>query len=82
MSTKIDYFGDFISSIIISEDRYKYLEDAGVGVEILSCKLYTEGRPISPKEKQFDITFKVNVMTFLHFYQDGIKYSMDKYYKL
>jgi len=79
MSTKIDYFGDFISNIIISEDRFKYLESEGV--QILSCKEYTDGRAISPKEKQFDITFKVNFMTFLHFYQAGIKYSMDKYWK-
>ena len=42
MSTKIEYFGDFISSIIISEDRFKYLENAGV--EILSCKEYTDGK--------------------------------------
>jgi hypothetical protein len=79
MSTKIDYFGDFTSSIIISEDRFKYLEEAGV--EILSKELWEIGRPIAPGEKQYDITFKVNMMTFLHFYHAGIKYSMDKYWK-
>lgn len=78
MSTKIDYFGDFTSSIIISEDRLKYLENAGV--EILSCKEHEEGKRISG-EKQFDITFKVNNMSFLHFMHAGIKYSLDKYWK-
>ena len=77
MSTKIEYFGDFISSIIISEDRYKYLADAGV--EILSCKEH-DGKRLSG-EKQFDITFKVNNITFLNFMHAGIKYSLDKYWK-
>jgi c-di-AMP phosphodiesterase-like protein len=78
MTTKIDYFGDFISSIIISEDRYKYLENAGV--EILSCVEYKDGKQ-KLDEKQFDITFKVNNITFLNFMHAGIKYSMEKYYK-
>ena len=78
MSIKIDYFGDFTSSIIISEDRFKYLEEAGV--EILSCVEY-DGKPIAPGEKQFDITFKVNNMSFLHFMHAGIKYSLNKYWK-
>jgi c-di-AMP phosphodiesterase-like protein len=78
MSTKIDYFEDFISSILISEDRFKYLENAGV--EILSCVEYKEGKQLSSGEKQFDITFKVNNMTFLNFMHAGIKYSLDKYW--
>ena len=77
MSTKIEYFGDFISSIIISEDKFKYLENAGV--EILSCKEH-DGKQISG-EKLFDITFKVNNITFLNFMHAGIKYSLDKYCK-
>jgi hypothetical protein len=77
MSTKIDYFGDFISSILISEDRFKYLENAGV--EILSCVEYKEGKQLSSGEMQFYITFKVNNMTFLNFMHAGIKYSLDKY---
>ncbi len=79
MSTKIEYFGDFICSIIISEDRFKYLENAGV--EILSCVEYTQGKQLSSGEKQFDITFKVNNITFLNFMHAGIKYSLDKYWK-
>lgn len=78
MSTKIDYFGDFTSSLIISQDRFKYLEDAGV--EILSCKEHEEGKK-TLGEKQFDITFKVNNITFLNFMHAGIKYSLDKYWK-
>lgn len=78
MSTKIEYFGDFTCSVIISEDRYNYLADAGV--EILSCVEY-DGKPIAPGEKQFDITFKVNNITFLNFMHAGIKYSLDKYWK-
>jgi len=78
MSTEINYFGDFTSSIIISEDRLKYLEDAGV--EIISCELY-EAKPQLKDTRAFLIYFKVSNMTFLHFYQAGIKYSMDKYYK-
>jgi hypothetical protein len=78
MSTKIDYFGNFISGLVISEDRLKYLKDAGV--EITSCEPYdavTRGESY----KAFYITFKVTNMTFLYFMQAGIKYSMDKYYK-
>lgn len=78
MSTKIEYFGDFISSVIISEDRYKYLENAGV--EILLCREH-DSKPLSSGEKQFDITFKVNNITFLNFMHAGIKYSLDKYWK-
>ena len=78
MTTKIDYFGDFISSIIISEDRLQYLKDAGV--EIISCELY-DAKPQLKDTRAFDITFKVSNMTFLNFYQAGIKYSMDKYWK-
>ena len=78
MSKNIDYFGDFTSSIIISEDRFKYLEDAGV--EITSCELY-EAKPQLKDTTAFLIHFKVSNMTFLHFFQAGIKYSMDKYYK-
>jgi hypothetical protein len=78
MSTEVNYFGDFTSSIIISEDRLKYLEDAGV--EIISCELY-EAKPQLKDTRAFLIYFKVSNMTFLQFYQAGIKYSMDKYYK-
>jgi len=78
MSTNIDYFGDFISGIVISEDRLPYIK--AVGVEILSSESY-EGVPLANAEKMFYITFKVSNMTFLHFMSAGIKYSMDKYYK-
>ena len=78
MSTNIDYFGDFISGIVISEDRLPYIKAAGV--EIISTQLY-EGLPLSTNEKLFYITFKVTNMTFLYFMSAGIKYSMDKYYK-
>ena len=78
MSTNIDYFGDFVSGIVISEDRYVYLKAAGV--EILSYDPY-EGVPLSTGEKLIYITFKVNNFTFLYFMQAGVKYSMDKYYK-
>jgi hypothetical protein len=79
MSTNIDYFGDFISSIVISEDRLPYIKAAGV--EILSTESY-DGVPLENAEKMFYITFKVSNMTFLHFMSAGIKYSTDKYYKL
>jgi len=78
MSTEVNYFGDFTSSIIISEDRYNYLKDAGV--EIISCELY-DAKPKLKDTEAFFIHFKVSNMTFLHFFQAGIKYSMDKYYK-
>jgi hypothetical protein len=78
MSTNIDYFGDFISSIVISEDRLPYIK--AVGVEIISEQPH-EGIPLKNAEKLFYITFKVSNMTFLHFMSAGIKYSMDKYYK-
>jgi len=78
MSTNIDYFGDFISGIVTSEDRLPFIKAAGI--EILSSEIY-EGIPLSTGEKMFYITFKVTNMTFLYFMQAGIKYSMDKYYK-
>jgi hypothetical protein len=78
MSTNIDYFGDFVSSIVISEDRLTYIKAAGV--EIISEQPHA-GLPFKNAENLFYITFKVSNMTFLHFMSAGIKYSTDKHYK-
>jgi len=78
ITQSIDYFGDFISSVVISEDRLQYLKDAGI--EIVNCEPY-DAQPQLNDTRAFYISFKVNNMTFLHFYQAGIKYAMEKYYK-
>jgi hypothetical protein len=77
MSTNIDYFGDFISGIVISADRLEYIKTQNI--EILTCEPYKGVTSVD--YLTFYITFKVTNMTFLYFMQAGIKYSMDKYYK-
>jgi len=77
MTTKIDYFGDFISEIVISEDRLEYLINSGV--EIISKQAYS-GKKIqwqkNHNEETFIIQFKVTNLTFLHFMNAGIKYAL------
>jgi hypothetical protein len=82
MSTKIDYFGDYVSGIVISVDKLSYIQSAGI--EILTCEIYEPESytSVGKDYKAFYITFKVNSMTFLHFYHAGINYQIDKYYKL
>jgi hypothetical protein len=72
MTTKIDYFGDFISEIVISEDRLEYLISSGV--EIISKQSYS-GKTLH-NEETFIIQFKVTNLTFLHFMNAGIKYGL------
>jgi hypothetical protein len=77
MSTKIDYFGEFTTTLVLFESRIKYIEEAGV--EILSKELHNS--KIDPNDILYLVTFKVNSMTLLKLYSAGVKDGIEKTYK-
>jgi hypothetical protein len=78
MSKEIDYFGEFITTLVLFESRIKYIEEAGV--EILSKEVHNSKVDIN--DILYLVTFKVNSMTLLHLYSAGVRDGMNKSYKI
>jgi hypothetical protein len=79
--TTINSFGEFQASVIVSEERLKYLKNTDI--EIINCEPYDcpSISSVIKDYKAFLITFKVTSTTFVYFMNAGIDYSMDKYIK-
>ena len=77
MSTKIDYFGEFTTTLVLFESRIKYIEEAGI--EILSKELHNS--IVDPDDILYLVTFKVNSMTLLQLYSAGCREGIDKSFK-
>ncbi len=78
MSTKIDYFGDFTTTLVLFQSRIKYIEEAGV--EILSKEVHNS--IVDPDDISYLVTFKVNSLTLLHLYSAGVRDCLNKSYKI
>lgn len=77
MSTKIDYFGEFTTTLVLFQSRIKYIEEAGV--EIISKEIHNS--IVDPDDILYLVTFKVNSMTLLNLYSAGVRDGMNKSYK-
>jgi len=77
MTTKIDYFGEFTTTLVLFESRIKYIEEAGI--QILSKELHNS--KVDPNDFMYLVTFKVNSMTLLQLYSAGCKDGIDKSFK-
>lgn len=77
MSTNIDFFGEFTTTLVLFESRIKYIEEAGV--EIISKELHNS--KVDPNDILYLVTFKVNSMTLLHLYAAGVRDGMNKSFK-
>lgn len=77
MTTKIDYFGEFTTTLVLFESRIKYIEEAGI--EILSKELHNS--KVDSNDFMYLVTFKVNSMTLLQLYSAGCKDGIDKSFK-
>jgi hypothetical protein len=78
MSTKIDYFGEFTTTLVLFESRIKYIEEAGV--QIISKEVHDS--KFDPNDILYLVTFKVNSMTLLQLYSAGCRDGIDKTYKI
>jgi len=81
MSNEINSLSDITGQVIVSEDRLEYLKQTEI--EILTCEPYDMPSisEIIKDYKAFHITFKVSNMTFLHFMNAGINFSINKVLK-
>lgn len=77
MSTKIDYFGEFTTTLVLFDSRLKYIEEAGI--EIISKEIHNS--KVDSDDILYLVTFKVNSMTLLHLYSAGVRDGMNKSYK-
>lgn len=77
MSTKIDYFGEFTTTLVLFASRIKYIEDTGI--EILTKEVHNS--KIDHNDILYLVTFKVNSITLLNLYSAGVRDGMDKSYK-
>ena len=77
MSTKIDYFGEFTTTLVLFESRIKYIEEAGV--QIISKEVHDS--KFDPNDILYLVTFKVNSMTLLQLYSAGCRDGIEKSYK-